>query len=105
MSTHYIQNCSNYYLIVFTWKLAPVHLAVGLENTRLTIVYTAITILLIYHKTRGYLYFNESYKFLCDESYKFLCDNVHNYNRIQQFVSNYCLDASIYHLRQFGNRL
>ena len=95
ISTNYIRNCSNYHLIVFTWNLEPVHLDVGLENTRLTIAYT-ITILLIYHKTQGYLCFNESSKFLCD--------NVHNYNRIQQFVSNYCLDASIYHLRKFGNQ-
>ena len=96
ISANYRRNCSNYHLIVFTWNLAPVHLDVGLENTRLTIVYTDITILFISHKTQGYLCFNESYKFLCD--------NVHNYNRIQQFVSNYCLDASIYHLRKFGNQ-
>ena len=48
ISTNYIRNCSNYHLIVFTWNLEPVHLDVGLENTRLTIAYT-ITILLIYH--------------------------------------------------------
>ena len=91
--------CSNYYLIVLTWNLAPIHPAVGLQDI-IPINYNCTSILFFNHEIQAYLYFIKSYNLLYNI---FTC---YYYNRSQQFysVSNNGRQASIYHLRRSDNQ-
>ena len=91
--------CSNYYLIVLTWNLAPIHPAIGLQDI-IPINYNCTSILFFNHEIQAYLYFIKSYNLLYNI---FTC---YYYNRSQQFhsVSNNGRQASIYHLRRSDNQ-
>ena len=92
--------CSNYYLIVLTWNLAPIHPDVGLQDIWLPINYNGTSILFFYHEIQAYLYFIKSYNLL----YNIFTSSY--YNRSQQFhsVSNNGRQASIYHKRHSDNQ-
>ena len=87
--------CSNYYLIVLTWNLLPIHPAVCLQDIWLPINYNGTFILILNHEIQKHLYFIKSYNFF----YNIFTG--YYYNRSQQFhiVSNNSRQTSIYHLR------
>ena len=91
--------CSNYYLIVLTWNLSPIHPAVCLQDIWLPISYNGTSILILY-EIQMYLYFIKSYNFF----YNIFTGYYYNRSQQSHIVSNNSRQTSIYHLGRSHNQ-